>query len=284
MRIEASMEKWFFIGVLMGGCLAAAQVAPPVAPEGAGPSTTKAEDLPPQRELTGKTSLIRGVLTRMDPIHDQLIVRAFGGSDVRIAFDTRTELAHEDTHSHLTSIPAGSVVSVDTVMDHGKLFARTVRVATSSAGDLSGQVVGYDAAKSRLTVRDPMSPENISLQVTPKTSVINRGQPSSTRALAPGMLVRVRFSPAQDTASNIEILAERGDTFTFAGRVVAVDLRMRSVALSNDSDHSVHELAIGSLDPASLRLLREGADVSIQAEFDGDRYKARAVSAASPNR
>jgi hypothetical protein len=55
------------------------------------------------------------------------------------------------------------------------------------------------------------------------------------------------------------------------------------VALSNDSDQSVHELTIGSLDSTSLDLLREGADVSIQAEFDGERYNARTVNLVSRN-
>jgi hypothetical protein len=45
----------------------------------------------------------------------------------------------------------------------------------------------------------------------------------------------------------------------------------------------VRELAIGSLDSASLGLLREGADVDIQAEFDGDRYNVRTVRLAMQN-
>jgi hypothetical protein len=97
------------------------------------------------------------------------------------------------------------------------------------------------------------------------------------------MLVQVWFSPAQNAANRIEILAERGNSFTFQGRIVAVDLRSRVVALSNDSDQSVHELTIGSLDSTSLDLLREGADVSIQAEFDGERYNARTVNLVSRN-
>ena len=67
------------------------------------------------------------------------------------------------------------------------------------------------------------------------------------------------------------------------GVLVAVDLRSRVLAVSNNSDQSVHELAIGSLDDVSLGLLREGADVSIQAEFDGDRYNARTVTLISRN-
>jgi hypothetical protein len=111
--------------------------------------------------------------------------------------------------------------------------------------------------------------------------VVNRGQPASPQALSAGMLVRVLFSPAQNVANQVEILAERGNSFGFEGRIVAIDLRERVLALSNDSDQSVREIAIGSLDATSLGLLREGAAVSIQAEFDGDRYNARAVSIVS---
>jgi hypothetical protein len=235
------------------------------------------------REHGGKVGLVRGVVKRLDPIHDQLWIRAFGGHDIRIAFDARTQLVTENADTHLISLPPGSVVSVDTVIDNGKLFARAVRTGPADAIELNGQVVRYDAAKSQLTLRDPMSPKSVSLRITSSTMVVNRGQPASPQDLSAGMLVRVQFSPAQSVANNVEILAARGNSFTFEGRIVAVDLRARVLALSNDADQMVRELAIGSLDDASLRLLREGADVSIQAEFDGDRYNARTVALVSRN-
>jgi hypothetical protein len=95
------------------------------------------------------------------------------------------------------------------------------------------------------------------------------------------MLVRVWFSPAQNAANKVEILAERGNSFTFEGRIIAVDLRSHVLSLSNDTDQSVRELAIGSLDANSLALLREGTDVNIQAEFDGERYNVRTIAAAA---
>jgi hypothetical protein len=164
------------------------------------------------------------------------------------------------------------------VIDGGKLFARAVRTGPSNAAELSGQVVGYNAAKSRLTLRAPMSPEGVSLHISSSTTVVNQGQPASPQALSPGMLVRVWFSPAQNAANRVEILAERGNSFTFQGRIVAVDLRSQVLSLSNDSDQSVRELAIGSLDANSRGLLREGSDVNIQAEFDGERYNVRTVT------
>jgi hypothetical protein len=271
------MLKLLYLGVFFFATLAAAQTAPsPPPPES--PKPAGIEGLTPDTELRGKTSLVRGVLKRFDAIHDELLVQPFGGGNVRIAFDTRTEMLQGDTQSQVTGIPVGSVVSIDTVIDRGKLFARSVRIAAPAGGDLSGQVVRYDASKGRLLVRDAGSPDNIVLHVTSATVVVNRDQHVSLETLSPGMLVRIKFSPGQNAATNIEILAEKGNTFSFAGKVLAVDLRARTVALANASDQSLHELAINSLDPASLRLLREGAEVSIQADFDGDRYNARSVT------
>jgi hypothetical protein len=239
------------------------------------------DDLPPLNRPGTKVGLVRGVLKQLDPIRDQLVIHPFGGRDVRINFDPRTQLLPANPNAHLAAIPVGSVVSVDTVIDGGKLFALSVRTGPSTGAELNGQVLSYDAAKSRLTVRDPLSPQSVALRMTPSTIVVNQGQPASPQALSPGALVRVWFSPAQNAVNRVEILAERGNSFTFEGRVVAVDLRSRVLSLSNDSDQSVHELAIASLDETSLRLLREGAAVSVQAEFDGQRYNARTVSLVS---
>lgn len=265
-----------FIGILLAAHSAAAQAAPSPAPDAS--KSAGIEGLTPNTELRGKTTLVRGVLKRLDPIHDELLVHAFGGNDLRIAFDPRTELIHDNTRTQVTSIPAGSVISVDTVIDGGKLFARSVRVSAATAGEVSGQVIRYDPSKSRLLLRDPASPEDIALRVTSSTAVVDHGQPVSPDRLAPGMLIHVKFAASQNTATNVEILAERGSIFTFAGKIVAVDLRTRLVSVSNTSDQTVRELAINALDPNSLRLLREGAAVSIQAEFDGDRYIARSVT------
>ncbi len=290
------MAKFLWTMIVLAGCAQAQVAAPAASPAassatsstqsnevGAQPAAAIAHDLSSAPTLGGKVGLVRGVLKRLDPIHDQLLIHAFGGGDIRIAFDARTQLLPENAGTRLISIPPGSVVSVDTVIDQGKLFARSVRTGASEAVELNGQVVRYDAAKSQLTLRDPMSPQNISLHITPSTTVANRGQSVSPLALSPGMLVRVQFSPKQKAATDVEILAERGNSFTFEGRIVSVDLRSRVLALSNDSDQSIRELAIGSLGPAGKSLLREGADVSIQAEFDGDRYNVRTVALVSPN-
>lgn len=247
-------------------------------------SSASAETTRAPEKIEGKkVSLVRGVLKRVDPIHDQLLVSTFGGGQLRIAFDGRTQLLAENKSTRLDTLPAGSVVSVDTVMDEGKLFARSVRTGTSASAELDGQITQYDAGKSEIALRDPMSPHTVVLHITPGTVVINQGQPASAQALSSGMLVRVTVDAARHTAQKVEILAARGSSFTFQGRVVAVDLRSHVLSLLNETDQSIHELAIGSLDIGSVGLLREGAEINVQAEFDGEHYNARSVSLVPHN-
>ncbi len=278
--------------IVLMSCCAAAQVATPApAADNTQPKTASPDTAHPSaRKAEEKVGLVRGVLKQLDPIHDQMVVRAFGGRDVKIAFDPRTQLkpgnatTASSKNTDWAAIPTGSVVSVDTVVESGKLFAVTVRSGgPSTAAEMNGQVLRYDATRSRLILRDPLSPESVSFRVTANTTVINRGQASSPQALSEGTLVHLWFTPAQNTVTKVEVLAERGNSFTFQGRIVAVDLRSRVVALSNDTDQAVHEISIASLDNSTLSLLRDGTDVSIQAEFDGQRYNARTVSVLSRN-
>src|SRR5262249_38971300 len=156
---------------------AQAQSITPVTPTRTDAQHTAASvDDMPTHELAGKVGLVRGVVKKTDPIFDQLIVHAFGGGDVRIGFDGRTQLLADNAHTRFTTLPAGTIVSVDTVIDNGKLFARSVRTGKSNAVELSGQIISYDSLKSQLTLRDPMSPENITMHLMPTTTVVNRGQ------------------------------------------------------------------------------------------------------------
>jgi hypothetical protein len=278
------MPKLLCVLILMVGWALAQDAVPVTSDPSPRQTSAAAENAPAARRPESKVGLVRGVLKQLDPIHDQLVIHTFGGGNIRIAYDPQTELFSQNVRTHLTNIPAGSVVSVDTVIKGGKLFALSVRTGASGAAELNGQVVRYDSVKSELTLRDPMSPDKtVSVHITPSTTVVDRGQPASAQALSPGELLQVWFSPTQHAASRVEILAAPGTSFSFAGRIVAVDLRSRVLALSNDSDQSIRELAIGSLDSSSLGFLQEGADVSIQAEFDGNRYNARSVTLVSPN-
>jgi hypothetical protein len=273
------MPKFAWTMIILAGCLQA-QTAEPAPLNHAGsekPPVSVNDPFPPHR-LGEKVGLVRGTLRRVDPIYNQLIVRAFGGGDVRIAFDGQTKLLPENGQGHLVNLPAGSVLSVDTVMDDGKLFARSVRTEIPNSAEMSGQVVHYDPVKSQLTLRDPMSPASFTLHITPATRVVKQGRTTPAWDLSSGMLVRVWLSAKDNAATQVEILAERGAAYTFEGRIVAVDLRSHVLSLANDSDQSLRELSFGRLDSRQLNLLREGTRVTIQAEFDGDHYKVRSIA------
>jgi hypothetical protein len=275
------MLRWICVITLAAGCAYAQSAAPDASNASSRPKVTADNDeLFPLHRPTGKVGLVRGVVRRFDPVYDQLVVHSFGGGDIRVSFDVATTFLPEGT-KRTPDIATGSVVSVDTAIKDGKLFALSIRTDTPTLAELNGQVVQFDPTRSRLTVRDLINPQAVTLRIAPETKVLNEGQTTSAQTLTEGMLVRVWFSAAQRSASEVEILAKPGTSFTFAGKILAVDLRSRALSLSNDTDQSLRELVFGSLDSNSLNLLREGNDVVIQAEFDGQRYNVRSVEALS---
>lgn len=199
---------------------------------------------------------------------------------MRISFDGRTKISPDDSRAKLASLPAGSIVSVDTVTMDSKLFATSVRTSASSNAELNGQVVRYDATRSQLTLRDSISPENVTVRITPNTTVVKEGRNTPAQYLSSGTLVHVWFSASGNRAKRVEVIAQPGNSFTFEGRIIAVDLHSRTLSLSIDADQSLRELVFGALDSNSMALLREGADVDVQAEFDGQRYNVHSVTPA----
>jgi hypothetical protein len=274
------MLKLLWVILLAAGWAGAQSIAPATSGSSANPkSPSAADDLAPAHKSEGKVSLARGVLKQLDPIHDELIIQPFGGGQIRIRFDMATKLLPQNTALDLTKLRAGAILSVDTAIQDGKLYAVSVRTGNYGVAELSGQIERYDPTRSELTLNDRLSPESISLRVSPTTQVVKDGKPLSLQALESGMLVHVSFS-AQHMAREIEILAEPGSVFTFRGRILAVDLRSKTVSLSNDTDETLRELYFRSLDSNSLDLLREGTRATIEAEFDGEHYNIRSVTPA----
>ncbi len=221
-----------------------------------------------------------GTVRRIDLVHDQIILQVPGKrKDAKIAFDTRTVVLKLNRPGDFKLVRPGAVVSIDTLTDQDGLFAKTIRVNDAlSLREIRGQVTSYDASRQRITVRDELDRSPIQISLGARTTLIQNGQASKNAPIRAGDLVRITLTDdkgPRSTADQIEILAEPGDFYTFAGSLMSIDLRTHTIALTNKDDATVHEISIDQIDPEIVRKLQEGAEVEVNARFDGTRYTAR---------
>lgn len=259
------------------------------------PETTENEPLVDPASLlpdlpklpAAKASLIGGNIGRLDRVRDQITIQVFGGGKMKISFDPRTHIYRDGTEASLSDLRQGDRIYVDTILDGSTVFARTIRVKRSgSSGESQGIITGYRADRGELQVRDALSPQPIKIRVTPQTRVAEGDRTASNALLVPGTLVAIKFGPRQDgaeVASNVSVLARPGASFTFAGQVTAIDLRLGLLVLTSSTDHKTYEIY---LDP-SLGLddnVQPSTNVTILTRFENNRYVARIVTVNSQSR
>jgi hypothetical protein len=241
-------------------------------------------DLPPLPE--NRVTLIGGTVSKLDPVRDRMAIRAFGGSQMEIAFDMRTKIYRDGAVAGMRDLRPGNRVYVDTMLNGDQVFAKTIRIETKAGqGDARGQVVGYNPNRGVLTIREHVSPQPFKLHVTPQTVVTINDRPASVTEIQPGALVVINFGPGGsgvDEAHRIKVLANPGQSFTFTGKVTFVDLRSRRIAITNQSDNETYDLGIDSVLRSQLRGLREGSQATVTAVFDGKHYEARRIEMNSP--
>lgn len=241
-------------------------------------------DLPPLPQT--QVSLIGGIVMRVDPVRDRMTLRAFGGRDVTLNFDVRTCVARGTTLASIRDVKPGTRVYADTILNDGRIFAKTLRLPTNAAvGETQGQITGYDPGRRILRVRDAISSRGFDVLVTANTDIRAGGQPVQPGDLRSGALVKVVFKSANEganVAEKIDVLAQPGGEFTFAGRVISIDLRNGYMTLVEPDSQNTFEVSLDSVPAAARNQLREGADVIVQARFDGSKYQARDVE-PSPN-
>jgi hypothetical protein len=243
-------------------------------------------DLPPLPHA--KASLIGGTVQRLDRVRDQITVQIFGGGKMKIAFDTRTRFYHDGVDGSASDLQKGDRVYLDTILDGSTVFARSIRVkTTNSTGETEGTITNYRADKGELEIRDALSPRSLKIHVTPQTRLVHGDQTVSANELMPGTLVAIKFGPQQnggDVAQELSVLAVPGSSFTFAGRITSLDLRLGVLVLDSSTDHKTYEIYFDPSVLASNDKLREASDVTVITRFDGNRYVARTLTVNSANR
>lgn len=234
----------------------------------------------------GKVSLIGGTVTGIDPIRQRLTLRVFGNNKkITFSYDERSHLFRNGEPATYKALQKGEHVYVDSMLlPDNHFLARNVRVVTSlQPADARGQITQYQPRTGTLIILDELSQRPIYLKVNNDTKVTGNGA-DSRQDLVPGSLVTVRFASdykKSDVAREVNILAMPGSTFTFAGSVTHLDMKDGIIAIRNQSDDKTYELRF---DPGTVSdTITVGSDVSINAEFQGTRYKVKSLKATPGN-
>jgi len=249
--------------------------------------TTEPADLLPELPSSpkGKATLVGGKLTKLDRVRDEITIQPFGGRNLKVLFDGRTQIYRDGTKVSPSELRGGEKIYVDTVLDGTTIFAKNIRILTQRSNGMSrGQIVSYDPGKGELVVNDALSPEPVRLRVSSQTKIQREQQPGSVADLRPRSLIDVKFQPEREgrvVATEIAILAQPGKDFTFTGRVRNLDLHTGLLVLVDPRDRQTYELYF---EPSSVSIegnLVEGAEVTVTAGFDGTRYATNAIKVTS---
>ena len=237
-------------------------------------------DLPPlpRNEVT----LIGGTVVSLDEIMNRMVVQPFGGKQkMKVAFDSRTHFYENGKPITEKEIKQGQRIYLDSMLNGTKVFAKTIWIQTSvESGMGQGQIMDFDSSRQILTVRDELSSQPLKMHLTSATVIRKGEQAGSASDLVAGALVALTFGPQRDV-KQISVLATPGTAFTFAGRVTYVDMSRKMIAIDNSSDRKKYDVYVNAIPLNVLRQVREGADVSISAVFDGNQYDARSVALAN---
>ena len=235
----------------------------------------------------GKATLLGGRIQNVDHIRDRLVLRVFGGGRTAVLFDERTRVFRDGKTASSDDLKAGERAYVDTTLDGTDIFARNIRIAAEvRTGQSAGQIVAFRAGSDKLLVRDTLAPEPVEMRLAGNAVILHGDRTAQPAELQPGTLVTLTFTPGNDDVPivrQISILASPGATFVFSGRVDYLDLHRGLLVLVDPRDDRSYEV---HFDPAARRFtrdLREGASVTVQANFDGTRYESREIAVNSVN-
>jgi len=283
------------IAVLLVAGLAWAQTSPQPNNSNASKPNPEAEkersrydpllDLPPLPP--GKLTLMGGTVGKVNPITNRLELRDFGGGQTNIVFDQRTKILRNGMPARVKDIQPGHRVYVDTMLNGNQIFAKTIRLETTTdQGDARGQVVSVDAAHGMLKLREEVAPEPFQFRLTPQTAIMLKGRRANASEVLPGALVKINFAAGANGSlvREIEVLANPGETFTFVGKITFLDLRLKRFAIANQSDHETYDITLDRVSRGQTRGLKVGSDTVVKAVFDGKNYQAQSIEINSSAR
>lgn len=284
------MSMLYLASLFLLNTLAIAQTSPAQHPEEkpvtSVNASTHAATLPPDPK--GRSTVIGGEISAVDPVRDQLTLKVFGGHTLTILFDERTKVYRNGAKIRIFDLHPDEHASVETALDGTTVFALRVHILSHLPGDeFRGQVSSYNARTGSLTVQSNLSHEPMTVHVPagiPVVSVSPDGTStpqSGSIHFVPGTLLDVRFKGSktgQGIATGIDVLAVPGANFVFSGRLSLLNLLSGRMVITDPRDSKSYPI---SFDPSLLpvtRTLHEGMTVKVTTNYDGVRYTASGVS------
>lgn len=233
-------------------------------------------DLPPVPRANA--TLVGGTIAKLDRVRDRVVVSVFGGGQMTVLFDPRTNVYRSGKQVTLADLQQGDRIYLDTILDGTKVFARTIRLgAPTSSGESQGVVVKYRPERNELTLRDSLSPNSVRVRLDSSTRFTQDGKTVPVNTLSAGTLVSITFAPEDNghsLARQVSILARPGQHFTFSGQVVHIDLRTGLLVVKSSTDNKTYDIYMSpSANPDEN--LHNGTTVTAITDYDGSRYVAR---------
>jgi hypothetical protein len=236
----------------------------------------------------GHVTLVGGTATKVDRLRNRVTLQPFGGGNkMTVRFDERSHIYRDGRETTVTGIKEGDRVYADTMLLGPVIFARNIRVLTTSGpAEARGQVTQYDAKTGRVTLLDDLTRQPVQFTISRDTAFRGQGNSqASAQDVLPGALLDVQFSPGHGRtgeARDIAVLARPGANYVFAGRVTNLDMHSGVMSVDNQTDSKNYDL---HFDPARVEQreqLRVGAEITARATFDGKGYLASDVTVAKP--
>jgi len=254
------------------------------------PSTASAavSSLPPSPK--GKSTVIGGEITKVDPVRDQFMLKVFGakGKPIKILYDERTQVFENGKRVRLLDLHPVDHASIETTLDGTTIFA--LRIHTLSQlpeGETQGRVINFNPQNGELTLNTALSKEAITLRIPSDIGVstvgqhANAGRPGNLSDITRGSLLDVKFTSGKSghgVATHIDILATPGSAFIFDGNLAFLDAHAGRLTVVDPSDDQSYQI---TYDPAHFHVsndLHAGSRVRVATTFDGSKYVASEIT------
>jgi hypothetical protein len=243
----------------------------------------------------GKSTILGGQITKLDPVLDQFTLRIFGQRPMKILFDGRTQVYRNGIKIPLRDLRSEEHASVQTILEGPNIFAISIHMLSDlPQGQCRGNVLDYNPGTRELTIATSMSNEPVRLLLREDTPVVREGQGAFTSRsageadLVNGALVSATFDAGEKgraVANRVTVLAKPGSSFAYSGKLSSLDMHAGRIVLVDPRDQKSYQI---SFDPdrfPASESLHVGDQLRVSASFDGTRYVAvdiTRIQAAQP--